>query len=128
MEADVIACEPLVQPSKDGDELLKQTSKPVTVLQRRLNTVDATVRSVTAMRTRWWSSRAVVTLRDPVLARLCVRPSSLHWFHTRITVVAAYPVRAAMSNLLHGDLPFCPVRMHSLADIEPFRVDEAYMH
>ena len=36
-----MACEPLVQPSNDGDELLKQDrSKPVAVLQRRLNTVD----------------------------------------------------------------------------------------
>ena len=31
-------------------------------------------------------------------ARRCVRPSSIHWFHTRITVVAACPVRAAMSR------------------------------
>ena len=105
--------------------------KPVAVFQRKVNTVDEAVRSVTAMRTRWRSSRAVVILRSPVSARLCVRPSSLHWFHTRITVIAACPVRAAMSRY---DKPtsrrstFCPVRMHSLADIASFRVDEAYLH
>ena len=38
------------------------------VHQRRLNTVDETVRSVTVMLTRWRSSRAVVTLRGPVPA------------------------------------------------------------
>ena len=72
-------------------------SKPVAVLQCQLNTVDETVQSVTAMQTRWRSSCAVVTLRGPVPARLCIRPSSLHWFHIRITVIAACPVRAAMS-------------------------------
>ena len=73
-------------------------SKPIAVLQRRLNTVDETVQSVTAMRTRWWSSHAVVTLRGPVPVRLCVRSSSLHWFYKRIIVIAACPVRAAMSR------------------------------
>ena len=73
-------------------------SKRVAVLQRQLNIVNEAVRSVTAMRTRWRSSRAVGTLRGPVPARLCARPSSLHWFYTRITVVAACPVRAAMSR------------------------------
>ena len=72
-------------------------SKPVAVLQRRLNTVDEAVGSVTAMWTRWRSFHAVVTLRGPVPAHLCIRPSSLHWFHTCITVIAACPVRAAMS-------------------------------
>ena len=73
-------------------------SKPAAVLQRRLNTVDVAVQSITALWTRWRSSRAVLTLRGSVPARLCVRPSSLHWFHTRITVVAACPIRAAMSR------------------------------
>ena len=73
-------------------------SKPVAVFQRRLNTVDGAVRSVTTMWTRWRSSRAVVTLRGPVPASLCVRPSSLHWLHTPIIVVAACPVRAVMSR------------------------------
>ena len=73
-------------------------SKPVAVLQRRLNAVNETERSVTAMRTRMRSSRAVDTLRGPVPTRLCVQSSSLHWFHIRITVVAACPVRAAMSR------------------------------
>ena len=50
------------------------------------------------MRTRWRSSRAAVKLRGTVPAPFCVRPSSLHWFHTRITVVATCPVRAAMSR------------------------------
>ena len=50
------------------------------------------------MRTRWRSSHAVVTLRDPVPVRLCVRPSTLHWFRTRITVVSACSERAAMSR------------------------------
>ena len=40
----------------------------------------------------------MVTLRGPVPARLNEQPSSLHWLHTRITVVAAFPVRAAMSR------------------------------
>ena len=73
-------------------------SKPVAVLQLRLNTVDEAARSVTTMRTIWWSSRAVVTLRGPVSACLCVRPPSLHWFHIRITVVAGCLVRASMSR------------------------------
>ncbi|KAJ4449526.1 hypothetical protein ANN_00927 [Periplaneta americana] len=41
-------------------------STPVVVLQRRLNTVDEAVWSVTATWIRWQSSRAVVTLRGPV--------------------------------------------------------------
>ncbi|XP_069698859.1 cytochrome P450 6j1-like [Periplaneta americana] len=36
----------------------------VAVLQRRLNTADEAVQSVTAMRTRWRSSRVVATLND----------------------------------------------------------------
>ena len=40
------------------------------------------------------SSRAVVTLRG----HFCVRPSSFHWFHARITAIATCPVRAAMSR------------------------------
>ncbi|KAJ8894325.1 hypothetical protein PR048_006945 [Dryococelus australis] len=63
---------------------------PVAVLQCQANTVDEAVRSVTAMRTRWRLSLAVVTLRGPVPARHCVRPSSIRWFHTHITVVALY--------------------------------------
>ncbi|KAJ8878823.1 hypothetical protein PR048_019409 [Dryococelus australis] len=43
------------------------------------------------------SSRAVVTLRGPVPARRCARPSFILWFRRRITVVAACPVRAEMS-------------------------------
>ncbi|KAJ8874070.1 hypothetical protein PR048_024911 [Dryococelus australis] len=70
----------------------EDSSTSVPVLQCRANTVDEVVRSVTAMRTRWWSSRTVVTLRRPVPARRCVRPSSIHWFHTRITVAAACPI------------------------------------
>ena len=57
MEAAAMACGPLVQPSKDSDEA--DRSKLVTVLQRRLNTVDEAVWSVMAMRTRWRSSCAV---------------------------------------------------------------------
>ena len=60
--------------------------KPITVLQCQPNTVDEAVQSVMAMRTRWWSSHAVITFCGPVCARLCVQPSSLHWFHTHITV------------------------------------------
>ena len=110
-------------------------SKPVAVLQHRLNIVDEAVRSVTAMWTRWWSSHAVVTLCGSVPARLCVRPSSLHWFHIRITVIAACPVRAAMSwydkpaSRKPASRPtILPVWMHSLANIAPFCVDEAYLH
>ena len=73
-------------------------SKPVAVLQRRLNTVDEAVRPVTAMWTRWQSSHAVITLSGPVPDRLCIWPSSLHWFHTCITVVAAFTVWTAMSQ------------------------------
>ena len=104
-------------------------SKPVVVLQRRLNTVDEAVRSVTAIQIRWRSSRAVVTLLCPVTVRLCVRPS--YCMSTgSITVVAACPVRAAMSRY---DKPasrrptILPLRIHSLADIAHFRVDEAYL-
>ena len=31
-----------------------------------------------------------------------------------------------MPNLLPGDEPFCPIQMHSLSDIAPLCVDEAY--
>ena len=73
-------------------------SKLTAVFQSRLNTVDEAVRSVMAMQTRWWSFRAVVSLCGTGPARLCIRPSSLHWLHIRIIVVAACPVRAAMSR------------------------------
>ena len=63
-------------------------SKPVAVLQCRLNTLDEAVQSVMAMQTRWRSSCAVVTLHDPIPVHLCIRPISLHWFHTCITVIA----------------------------------------
>ena len=69
-----------------------------------------------------------VTLRGPVPARRCARPSSMHWFHTRITVVAACPVRAEMSQ---HDKPISQrptVRTHSHADVTPFDVDKAYRH
>ena len=72
--------------------------KPVAVLQCRLNNVDEAVRSTMAMCTRWRLSLAVVTLCGPVPACLCVQPSSHHWFHTCITVVAACPIQAAMSR------------------------------
>ena len=81
MEADAMACEPLVQPSKDGDELLKQTgSNPL-----QYSSVDSTL---------WMNDN----LHGPVPAHFCIRPSSLHLFHTRITVIAACPVQAAMSR------------------------------
>ncbi|KAJ8876703.1 hypothetical protein PR048_021150 [Dryococelus australis] len=48
-------------------------SAHVAVLQCRANTVDEAVRSATAMRIRWLSSLAVVTLRGQVPARRCVR-------------------------------------------------------
>ena len=47
---------------------------------------------------RWLSSHAVVILCGPVPARLSVQPPSLHWFHTRVIVVAACPVQAAISR------------------------------
>ena len=52
------------------------------------------------MRIRWRSSHVlvVVTLSGPVPARLCARPSSHHWFHTRIAVGSVCPVQAAMSR------------------------------
>ena len=92
----MLATSPVLQtlrPSFDAD-----SSTPVAVLQRQFNTVDEAVRSIKATRTRWQSSRAVVTLRCTVLANLCVQVSSIHWFHIRISVVAAYPVRAEMSR------------------------------
>ncbi|KAJ8877266.1 hypothetical protein PR048_021720 [Dryococelus australis] len=72
---------------------------PVAVLQYRANTLDEIVRSVTAVRRRWRSFRAIVTLRGPVPARHCVRPSYIHWFHTRITVVAARPSCFPMTDI-----------------------------
>ncbi|KAJ8884424.1 hypothetical protein PR048_016281 [Dryococelus australis] len=57
-------------------------STPVAVLQCRANAVEEAVRFVTAMVTRWRSSRAVVTLRGPVPARRCVRPVP-HTHHCR---------------------------------------------
>ncbi|KAJ8884681.1 hypothetical protein PR048_016539 [Dryococelus australis] len=39
----------------------------------------------------------VVKLHGPVPVCRCVRPSSIHWFHTSIIVVAACPVRAEIS-------------------------------
>ena len=81
MEDNAMACEPLVQPSKDGNELLKRQVQTRCSTPTWLNTVNEAVRSITAMQTRWRSS-----------------PSSLCWFHTRITAIAACPVRAAMSR------------------------------
>ena len=98
MEADAMACGSLVQPSEDCDELSKQTGPNPLQYSNADNTVDEAVRSITAMQTRGWSSRAVVTLHGPIPTRLCVRPSSFHWFHTRITVVAACHAQVAMSR------------------------------
>ena len=72
-------------------------SKPVAVFQRQLNTVDEAVWSITAMWTRWWSSRAVVHYVVQYLFVSAYDPS-LHWFHKCITVVAPCPVRATMSR------------------------------
>ena len=130
MEANAMACEPLVQHSKDDDELLKQTGPNPLVYSN----VDSTLWMKLYDPSRPCGQdvcHPIVTVRSPVPACLCVRPSSLHWFHTRITIVATYPARAAMSRYdkLHpGDQPFCSVQMHSLADIAPFRVDEAFLH
>ena len=68
------------------------SSKPIAVLQRRLNTVDKAIRSVKFMRRRWRSSCIVISLHGTAPARLCVWPSPIHLFHTRITVVTAFPV------------------------------------
>ena len=95
MEAEAMVCESALK--RWWQTVEANRSKPIAVLHRRLNTVDEAVRSVMVMRTRWKSSHAVVTLRGPVPARLCIRPYSLHWFHTCITVVPACPVQAAMS-------------------------------
>ena len=95
----------------DSDELLKQTDpNPL-----QYSNVDSTLWMMLygPSRTRWRSSRAVVTLRSSVPVLLYVRPSSLHWLHSRITVVAAWPVRAqchGITNQLPGDQPFRPVR------------------
>ena len=53
-------------------------SKVPTEAVPTVSSYTVAVRSVTAMRTRWRSSSAVVTLRGPVPAHLCLRPSSLH--------------------------------------------------
>ena len=39
------------------------------------------------------SSCIMVTLCGTVRTRFCVKPSSIHWFHTRINVVAACHIR-----------------------------------
>ncbi|KAJ4435819.1 hypothetical protein ANN_18438 [Periplaneta americana] len=73
--------------------------------------------------------KAVNPCCAPVPTCLCVRPSSIHWFHTTIIVAALYePKCHGMTNLLPGDQPFCPVITHSRADIAPFHVDEAYLY
>ena len=48
------------------------------------------------MPTIWRSLLAVITFRVTVPARLCLRHSSIYWFHTRITIIAAFLVRAEM--------------------------------
>ncbi|KAJ8866790.1 hypothetical protein PR048_032651 [Dryococelus australis] len=78
-----------------------EMSTPVAVLQCRANTLDEAVRSIKAIPTRWQLSRSVGTLRDPVSVRRCVRPSSIRWFHTCTTAVAACP-----SHLVRVEL-FC---------------------
>ncbi|KAJ4439765.1 hypothetical protein ANN_07893 [Periplaneta americana] len=96
MEANATTCEPLVQPSKDGDEPLTQTGPhPL-----QYSNVDSTLWMKLYGPSRpcgqdggppvlWSSARSS-------LRRL--RPSSIHWFHTRITVIAACPKRAEMSR------------------------------
>jgi hypothetical protein len=89
------------------------SSMPIAALQLG-NSTDRALQSVTAMRTKWRYSRAVVTLRGPVLVFLCVKLSFIHWFHTRITFVAAslYETKChGMKNLLLGDQPFCPFEL-----------------
>ena len=96
--AKAIACKPLVKPSKDCNKLLKQTGPNTLQYSNVDSTLVEVVWSDTPMRTRWQSSHALVTLCGPVPARLCVRSSFLHWFHTHITVIAACPVRAAVTR------------------------------
>ena len=93
-------------------------SKPVAVLQRRLNTVDKLYGMSRPCGQDGGHPHALVTLRGPVPARLCVRPSPLHWIHTRINVIAVCPVRAALSRY----------KKPASRDITLFRVDEAYLH
>ena len=62
---------------------------------------------------RWAASLATVTLCGIVPTHFCVRPSSIHRLHTRITVIAACPVRAKNSQydkLGSEDQSFCPVK------------------
>ena len=52
-----------------------------------------------------------------------LRPFSVHWFHTFITVITGCPVGAELSP--YGK-PFFPVWTHTHADIGPFHVHKAY--
>ncbi|KAJ8893511.1 hypothetical protein PR048_006109 [Dryococelus australis] len=62
-----MACVPPVQPAADGvDKSTLTGPRPLQCSSVEPNTVGEAVRSVTATRTRWRSSRAVVTLRGPV--------------------------------------------------------------
>ena len=79
------ACEPLVQPSKDGNEPLTQkVLHHLQYSQCQLNTVDKA--AVSHSNANMLSLLTVVTL--------CIQPSAINWFHTCITVKAACPVRA----------------------------------
>ena len=79
-----------------GLKRLRQTASQSAVLPCRINSVDVALRSITSMRTRWLSSYAVIILRGTVSGYHCVQLSSIHWFYTRIIVIAACSVRTEM--------------------------------
>ncbi|GFT75373.1 uncharacterized protein TNCV_968061 [Trichonephila clavipes] len=73
-------------------------SAPVLVDQSAANCLEEAVRSFTAMRHRYQSSRADVTFRYPVPVFRVVRWSSIHCFQTRITVELFCCTRALIAR------------------------------
>ena len=86
MEAGCKGMQSLSQPLKDGDEPLTQVHTRCCI--PRWTTMNEAVWSV--METKGRSSRAVIALSSAVSSHLYILPSSIHWFHTHITVVAAF--------------------------------------
>ncbi|GFT01198.1 uncharacterized protein TNCV_3373201 [Trichonephila clavipes] len=73
-------------------------STPVAVDQRAANCLEEAVRSFTAMRRRFRSSRAEVTLRRKLPVFLGVWCSPVHCFQTRITVKLFRYTRAPIAR------------------------------
>ncbi|GFY20921.1 uncharacterized protein TNCV_3989651 [Trichonephila clavipes] len=82
--------------SADVDEA--DISTPVAVDQRAANCLEETVRSFTAMRSRYQSPRADVTFRRPLPVFRVIRCSSIHCFQTRIIVELFRCTRAPIAR------------------------------